>query len=348
MLTNSSRSQSFLGANSHQAIHIHWDLFDGSLAWFCVVGGIQDLITAVCSTFWEMDTLAPRNGPIIISSVLLLYDYLLTFDLEVNYIWTHPLTFRSTLFFLNRYTPFVDTFLSLSGLSVFLTVHECETRSQVISVFIFIGIAISEIILMLRVYALWGCRRWVLVLFLCMSIGEIICVALIVWKQLTSIHMLQTLEGCISSGSSNELLHLAPFVLLALTETVLAILSVIKGYQDLRNTRERWVVELYKDGLLYYLYLLVLSIFNIFSPWIRPAWGPFLVTPQRVLHSLFCNRILFFLLKVGVDEEQKERERERLQGGYYGGRAGDWGTSVEEGEGVRFTTVQMDVVGTVR
>ncbi|KAI3614935.1 hypothetical protein WG66_016787, partial [Moniliophthora roreri] len=262
-----------------------------------------------------MDTLAPRNGPIIISSVLLLYDYLLTFDLEVNYIWTHPLTFRSTLFFLNRYTPFVDTFLSLSGLSVFLTVHECETRSQVISVFIFIGIAISEIILMLRVYALWGCRRWVLVLFLCMSIGEIICVALIVWKQLTSIHMLQTLEGCISSGSSNELLHLAPFVLLALTETgtVLAILSVIKGYQDLRNTRERWVVELYKDGLLYYLYLL--------------GMGPV---------SSY----------VGVDEEQKERERERLQGGYYGGRAGDWGTSVEEGEGVRFTTVQMDVVGT--
>uniref|UniRef100_A0A0W0FIM9 DUF6533 domain-containing protein n=1 Tax=Moniliophthora roreri TaxID=221103 RepID=A0A0W0FIM9_MONRR len=322
-----------------------------------------------------MDTLAPRNTPIIISSVLLLYDYLLTFDLEANYVWTHPLTFRSAIFFLNRYTPFVDTFLSLSRLLYYLYL-------LVISVFNIFSPWIQPawgpfLLVPQRVLHSIFCNR---VLFFLFKVGfdeerergrlqggyyggragdwgtsreegeegEIICVALIVWKQLTSIHMLQTLEGCISSGSSNELLHLAPFVLLALTETVLAILSVIKGYQDLRNTRERWVVELYKDGLLYYLYLLVLSIFNIFSPWIRPAWGPFLVTPQRVLHSLFCNRILFFLLKVGVDEEQKERERERLQGGYYGGRAGDWGTSVEEGEGVRFTTVQMDVVGTVR
>ncbi|KAI3614934.1 hypothetical protein WG66_016785 [Moniliophthora roreri] len=273
-----------------------------------------------------MDTLAPRNTPIIISSVLLLYDYLLTFDLEANYVWTHPLTFRSAIFFLNRYTPFVDTFLSLSSLSAFLTAE-----------------------------------------------GEIIYVALIVWKYIVSMRLHVTPEGCASYGPVNGLLYMGSFILLAFSETgeclvhlvltallmtaiVLAILSVIKGYRDLRNTRERWVVELYKDGapfseflflrcflrligLLYYLYLLVISVFNIFSPWIQPAWGPFLLVPQRVLHSIFCNRVLFFLFKVGFDEE---RERGRLQGGYYGGRAGDWGTSREEGEEVRFTTVQMD------
>ncbi|ESK85359.1 hypothetical protein Moror_5961 [Moniliophthora roreri MCA 2997] len=282
---------------------------------------------------------APRNTPIIISSVLLLYDYLLTFDLEANYVWTHPLTFRSAIFFLNRYTPFVDTFLSLSSLSAFLTAEECELRQKFVSIFMFIGIGISEGILMLRVYALWGCRRWVLVLFLCMGIGEIIYVALIVWKYIVSMRLHVTPEGCASYGPVNGLLYMGSFILLAFSETVLAILSVIKGYRDLRNTRERWVVELYKDGLLYYLYLLVISVFNIFSPWIQPAWGPFLLVPQRVLHSIFCNRVLFFLFKVGFDEE---RERGRLQGGYYGGRAGDWGTSREEGEEVRFTTVQMD------
>ncbi|KAI3614949.1 hypothetical protein WG66_016784 [Moniliophthora roreri] len=282
-----------------------------------------------------MVILTTRDVPVIISSVLLLYDYLLTLDLEVNYIWKHPLTVRSVLFFLNRYTPFVDTFLLLNGLFVSLSIEECEKQRKVVAIFIFVGTAISEVILMLRVYALWGCRRW----------SEFICVALIVWKQITSIHLHLTSEGCTPSEPVTGLLYLGPFALLALTETgtVLAILSVIKGYRDLKNTRERWVVELYKDGLLYYIYLLAISLINIFTPLIRPTWGPFLVTPQRVLHSVFCNRVLFFLLKVGVGEEEKERERERLRGAYYG----NWGTGTEDGEEVRFTTVEMDI-GTVR
>jgi len=55
----------------------------------------------------------------------LFYDFLITWDEEVNSIWTQPFTFGTWLFLFNRYMPFVDTFLGVYLTFVVTTPQRC-------------------------------------------------------------------------------------------------------------------------------------------------------------------------------------------------------------------------------
>jgi hypothetical protein len=99
----------------------------------------------------------------IASGALLVYDYLCTLDLEVAYVWAGPWTLGTFLFILNRYLPFVDIFILIQLLAGNPSPETCVTYSKVATWFMVTGVIISEIILMLRTYALWECRRSILI-----------------------------------------------------------------------------------------------------------------------------------------------------------------------------------------
>ncbi|KAF8987009.1 hypothetical protein BDQ17DRAFT_1258996, partial [Cyathus striatus] len=43
------------------------------------------------------------------------YDYLLTFDLEVNFIWNALWSTLKVLYMLTQYLPFLDTMIAMTG-----------------------------------------------------------------------------------------------------------------------------------------------------------------------------------------------------------------------------------------
>ncbi|KAJ3758747.1 hypothetical protein EV360DRAFT_70055 [Lentinula raphanica] len=83
----------------------------------------------------------------------------------VELIWSNPFGLASIMFLVNRYAPFVDTFLSVNmSFNPAITAEQCAIQTRAVSWLMTIGIVHSELILMLRTYALWGRRRSILIL----------------------------------------------------------------------------------------------------------------------------------------------------------------------------------------
>ncbi|KAF5350881.1 hypothetical protein D9758_010481 [Tetrapyrgos nigripes] len=110
---------------------------------------------------------------ILVTATLLCYDYLCTFEHEVAYIWPQPLTIGSVLFFLNRYSPFIDTFLNISLTFTDISPEDCLVQYQVVIWLVFWGMVFSEAILLLRTYAIWERRRSILIFFMTMVVAFI-------------------------------------------------------------------------------------------------------------------------------------------------------------------------------
>jgi len=105
-----------------------------------------------------------RAYGILATSTMLSYDFLCTLDREVKYIWSSPWNPGSLLFMLNRYLPFIDTGVALYLITTETTPEICHTLNLFIIAMLNFGILISEMIIILRTYAIWNHSRPVLML----------------------------------------------------------------------------------------------------------------------------------------------------------------------------------------
>ncbi|KZP22706.1 hypothetical protein FIBSPDRAFT_890069 [Athelia psychrophila] len=88
----------------------------------------------------------------------IVYDYILTFNSEVNLIWGEPWKTLKVLFLLSRYLPFADTavlFLYHSASSQ----SECRTLTLGLGILSAVGSCITEYIFSVRTWAMWGFNR---------------------------------------------------------------------------------------------------------------------------------------------------------------------------------------------
>ncbi|KAJ7599005.1 hypothetical protein C8J56DRAFT_179824 [Mycena floridula] len=226
-----------------------------------------------------------------------LYDLLLTFDQEVSHIWSRPLSIVSLIFFFNRYSPFIDILVSLySNLSV-NTAKQCTWHTAISAWLSQCGFVTAEIILMLRTYAMWGRRRCIFITFCALAVCTFIPSIVFTKLEVNSLKFIELpLRGCYFGPGTSQIINYA-FIDLAISETVIAILMAIKAYEHLRASTSSWVWQLYRDGFMFYLILLTVSIVNVIAPVVAPPVGNWLSLPQRVLHSVLCNRVLFLILR---------------------------------------------------
>ncbi|KAF7424073.1 hypothetical protein PC9H_009374 [Pleurotus ostreatus] len=81
----------------------------------------------------------------IASAMVLVYDYVLTLNLEIEYTWGRNLSLLDCLFFFTRYAPFLDVGISLySQLFPGLETSTCERVYRFSAWSFTIGIAIGE------------------------------------------------------------------------------------------------------------------------------------------------------------------------------------------------------------
>ncbi|KAH7923419.1 hypothetical protein BV22DRAFT_1169660 [Leucogyrophana mollusca] len=100
------------------------------------------------------------------SAAILVYDYILTFDLEVTYVWGRPWSIVNALYLFTKYTPFVGTTFTIlyrdflsgqSGTTCFVAIVFSSCLGA-ISAFV---IAIIHLI---RAWAIWGRGRCLAIL----------------------------------------------------------------------------------------------------------------------------------------------------------------------------------------
>ncbi|KAH8113071.1 hypothetical protein DFH11DRAFT_1602889 [Phellopilus nigrolimitatus] len=253
------------------------------------------------------------GGTIAAFGALLVYDvFFVTFDQEVwsltapmylilNYfqvslVWFSRWSSVKVLYILNRYLPFVDTFLSLHLLTGTNTDQECLFGFKAVTWLIVVGIIIAEIILMFRTYALWGRRP--IILGILVSLGLAVYIPAIVIAQLeveTFAYAAVPTGGCAKTKDTSPIIFVA-FLLLIINETTIVVLTLIQARLLHRESQSTLVLLMYKDGLFYYIYLLSFSLVNLLiAVAAPPEFANWLTTPQRVMHSLLCTRVLLHI-----------------------------------------------------
>ncbi|TFK70884.1 hypothetical protein BDN72DRAFT_838415 [Pluteus cervinus] len=229
----------------------------------------------------------------VASIAAFVYDYLLTLPQEVSLVWPTPWSFMKIAFLLQRYLPFFDSILffilqNMSGVSE----AACGHHLQAAGIMFTIGTFISETILALRVWSVWGNTRK-MAIFLILFYIFIILFALVPMAYVFHTVTIQTLPyprlSCIVTG--DKYVYSLCWFAFALCNSVMLILMIIPAMQCRQSCLLKVV---YRDGITYYIYMTALSIVNIVIVLAAPEVIGFglLIALERFLHSLLTSRVV--------------------------------------------------------
>jgi len=232
----------------------------------------------------------------VVALVLLIYDYCLTFDDEKRLIWPSRFSFSKLIFFVNRYMPIV-AIGSIVPLLIGVPFDNIDVCKPIFLVFcgMMEGTYITaEVILYMRAYAVWGCKRSILVFILIVqtiwySTGLFFTITFFASVTVIDIPLLPS--GCIVSF--NDRIDWAAFISIICSELTALILLVVKAYSMRRSALMQ---TMFRDGIAYFMFILLASIANLIILKVTSATlCNFLLLTQGALHSIFCNRLLLHI-----------------------------------------------------
>ncbi|PBK61035.1 hypothetical protein ARMSODRAFT_678587 [Armillaria solidipes] len=228
---------------------------------------------------------------------VLIYDLILLLPTEINYVWlprpVHPLLL---LFVLNRYLPLIDTAMTINWILREPSAAQCRLLSFITCPLAALCIFASQVILMIRTYAIWDRHKAVFWCFIGIVIFCFIPEVVGIGLHLRTIQFAGPFDhpDCLSPSSKMTKLLYIPVLV---SETIIALLTLFKGVQHLRRSSHPFLTELYVSGMFFYACLLFITLANILLPMWVPGIALFLGAFQSILHSILSNRILLLILK---------------------------------------------------
>ncbi|KAF9476111.1 hypothetical protein BDN70DRAFT_882814 [Pholiota conissans] len=234
------------------------------------------------------------------TATILVWEILTTLDDEINYIWKQPWTLGTFLFWANRYLPFFDTFIALRiQFSSNMSTSACFNYYRGITWMMATGLILAEFVIILRTWAIWRHKRAVRI-FLC-TLSFCVFFPLIA-TLVVEVHSfgfeLPPPDGFGCRLVTSKRLIVVPYCLIALSETAVVILTLARGVDHLSfSSHSSWVARVYGYGLLFYIYLLVITMINIVVPLVskQSHFKGYLAISQHVFHSIFCSRVIIFI-----------------------------------------------------
>ncbi|KAF8485448.1 hypothetical protein JB92DRAFT_3101514 [Gautieria morchelliformis] len=244
------------------------------------------------------------------SYAMLFYDHLLTLKMEIEYIWPTPWSLGKCLYFATKYIALADgamqCYIYFAPSSTFPTT--CTILYKVSGGLMMSGMLVAELILVFRTWAIWGQQsRLPACLLLLLGIMAIPTVVF-VYRGLAPVKFVRSpnsrLIPCWETTHPGSILFLN-YIIVIFFESVILAVTMYKGVQHLRRGSSSFVVTLYRDGALYYVYMIGISIINavVLAEGRRPA--PSFILMQRALHSIFTARILLNLREAACRDRSR-------------------------------------------
>ncbi|THU92266.1 hypothetical protein K435DRAFT_840646 [Dendrothele bispora CBS 962.96] len=260
----------------------------------------------------------------VASFALWVHDYLISFDDEIQLVWQAPWKLGKVLFLFTRYIVLVRMIVTIYiDQARFLPMNQCKGLSQTSSVLTFLGLYTSEIILSLRLWAVWGRSRWIaalLVVGCLMPVAGIAMYSIIKDKYDVSDFFVQVYD---SAGICPSYLNgiesvIRLFIYLVVLEALIFILTVYKAAEHwwLRGFSASSLVEtFFKDGLLYNIIVLLTSTVNIAlrSTTESIFMADTLLAFQMVIHSVLTSRMLLHLRRAALGDVDLSRVLESIR-----------------------------------
>ncbi|KAK7007875.1 hypothetical protein R3P38DRAFT_1622096 [Favolaschia claudopus] len=244
----------------------------------------------------------------VASIALLVFDYLLTLNLEITLVWPRRWSISKILFMLSRYLPFAEVPISLYYIfSVNPSLTACKIVNSALIIARLSGISLAEAILVLRTYAVSGQNPRILRIFGSVwAVGvttSLVTLSLFIRSSKYAITPLN-LQGCDLAGGTFILVGI-PFIILVLNEHLLMIYTLWVGLKTYRHSRNPLIVTLYVDGIMYFVFLSGWSIANLITLIAGPAHSQDLLNGLvRVLHAALSCRIILHVRQ--ADEKRRE------------------------------------------
>ncbi|EGO28793.1 hypothetical protein SERLADRAFT_459596 [Serpula lacrymans var. lacrymans S7.9] len=260
------------------------------------------------------------------ATALFIFEYFLTLDDEIKFIWGAQWGIAKSLFVLARYIPFlslplamyyflgthvdpdacnpiVETVTTLYVLGIVFS--ECEKRSSVLPPLPQIVECYSVMhlsgIFSLRVYAIWNRSKYIGILLIAIITGGIVSLAVILSLFFPTAHFvtppLPTISGCYKVTGSKVIL--GAFVVIMVSEAVILFLTAYRAHRHIGPIQSPLFINLVRSGVFYCLVMFLFSLSNVLVIFILPLqYSQLLERFQAVLHAVLATRMQLHLRKV--------------------------------------------------
>ncbi|KAF5329848.1 hypothetical protein D9611_013405 [Ephemerocybe angulata] len=241
--------------------------------------------------------------------MLIIADWAHTFQTEVEHMWFAPMSVVKVLFFFNRYNilDIALSFVHTTGASI---PSQCKKVFFTASIWLVVSIACAEAIMYMRVFALSGKSKIVLIVlstqFILVHGGSIVLLAVFLRPMQYEASPLPKLLPCLPVIEDDDILISIFFGIVMLSEFLIFAYTGYIGYKKYQeSTRNSTLLKIfYRDGVFYFGALFVASTANIIILFtVLPTCRYMFNIPQRALHSILASRTILHL---------KEQSSQRL------------------------------------
>jgi len=237
----------------------------------------------------------------VASLCVFIYDWIITLPLEIKYVWPAPLSWGKALFLLTRYLAIIDTSVIIPRqLGNNLSTGDCQLLYQWSTWSMVVGVAIADIILAMRTWAIWSrSRPWGFALaFAWVSVYGITIGTM--GKGMTGLSFATppdpAIKGCFIDAAGDIGILFIGFVVIMVFDLFTFTATAIKGIDHLRRGDSALVSVLYRDGLLFSAVLCVISVLNIIVlEHLSSDLFDVLVVLFRSVHAILACRIMLHI-----------------------------------------------------
>ncbi|KAG7089119.1 hypothetical protein E1B28_010827 [Marasmius oreades] len=249
----------------------------------------------------------------VISVTVLLYEVIVNLSSEIEHIWLRRWSFLTVLYLIQRYLPFFDAagLILNHDFGANLSPRICSLSYSISGWSFLVGMILSEVILTLRVWAVWKrsipVAMGLVVFFLaCWVPGFVWSAQFLGAAKFTTF---SNTAGCFIIGG-RDILYLR-WVLLMVYDTgilVMILIPAIAAYKRGRRSSEL-VNTVYQDGVIYYAFIFLTSVINVIVNVVLPPDLMFLLSSfERVIHSILASRAILHIRQVAL---RRSRETSR-------------------------------------
>ncbi|PPR01741.1 hypothetical protein CVT24_001561 [Panaeolus cyanescens] len=260
----------------------------------------------------------------LIACTMFVYDWALTLDLEIAMVWKSNWNLMKVLFLIQRYLPFIDTVFLVLLLKFGLGMDNaiCKRVYAASGYLMASGTAISELILTLRVWAVWHRDKRLTILLPMVVVGIWVPIMYYMYIFLNSLQFATLPKALLDLHDTQCFIVKADsrfylvWLLLMIMDAVILFLMMIPGYKAYRAGGDSALYQtVYRDGAIYYLYLFALSTINIVLIRVLPHGYENLLTPiERGVHSMLTSRVLLHIRAHSRGEDQDLASRHWADG----------------------------------
>ncbi|EJU00433.1 hypothetical protein DACRYDRAFT_100945 [Dacryopinax primogenitus] len=250
---------------------------------------------------------------VLSSLTLILYDWILTLELELKYIWS-----PQSLWNLGKLLYIITRYLALVDIPVFLTrqigyglsVETCVQYYNWTAWSFMVGTCVADLILAIRTWIIWErFHFWLAGLALVWTATWVITFVALGRVMPTLIFTPipdPALSRCFLAGASDGLY--IGYVVMTVYDTLIFGARFIKGIDYYRTgSSANLSTVLYRDGLMFSLILALFSVLNMVVLLTTTAdLFNLLLAMQRAIHSVLTSRILLHLRRAAGERQAFE------------------------------------------